>query len=285
MTHLFSGKLTFRFTQDATPALVQELVQAITYVNTKSALPYGQEVVTWTLTDAGQRETKVTSFIQFANNAPTDISLSATQVAKSAASGTLVAKITGTDPNIGDSLTYTLLNGAGSPFGVNAQGELVVVDSSRFGALGTSHTVMLRATDRGGLSTDKTFTIVVSTTTGGGGSNPPASEADIARGTSGADTLRTGTGADVLIGYRGADKLYGGSGADIFIYSTIKDSTVAPRGGIPSTTFRGAKKTSSTFTALTRTRARRGIKPSSSSAVRLFTRQPGSFAMRKRRVV
>ena len=103
MTHLFSGKLTFRFTQDATPALVQELVRAITYVNTKSALPYGQEVVTWTLTDAGQRETKVTSFIQFANNAPTDISLSATQVAKSAASGTLVTKITGTDPNIGDS--------------------------------------------------------------------------------------------------------------------------------------------------------------------------------------
>ena len=105
-----------------------------------------------------------------------------------------------------------------------------MVDSSRFGALGTSHTVMLRATDRGGLSTDKTFTIVVSTTTGGGGSNPPASEADIARGTSGADTLRTGTGADVLIGYRGADKLYGGSGADIFIYSTIKDSTVAAKG-------------------------------------------------------
>ncbi|MDX3978687.1 MAG: putative Ig domain-containing protein [Shinella sp.] len=53
---------------------------------------------------------------------------------------------------------------------------------------------------------------------------------DTIYGGAGNDTLFGGTGNDRLIGGAGADKLYGGAGADVFVFTSIKDSTVAASG-------------------------------------------------------
>jgi Ca2+-binding RTX toxin-like protein len=49
-------------------------------------------------------------------------------------------------------------------------------------------------------------------------------------GGAGNDTLKGGAGNDRLIGGAGADKLSGGSGADVFVFKSIKETTVAASG-------------------------------------------------------
>ncbi|MCH3873826.1 hypothetical protein LZC35_08925, partial [Campylobacter jejuni] len=47
------------------------------------------------------------------NEAPTNATLSAATVAENAANGTVVGTVTGTDPDAGSTLTYSLTNNAG----------------------------------------------------------------------------------------------------------------------------------------------------------------------------
>ena len=47
------------------------------------------------------------------NSAPTDISLAPSSVAENQPSGTEVGTLTTTDPNAGDTFTYTLVTGTG----------------------------------------------------------------------------------------------------------------------------------------------------------------------------
>ena len=98
------------------------------------------------------------------NTAPTDVALSATAVAENAPSGTAVGTFATTDQDDGDSFTYALVAGSGD------------ADNASFGIVGTSlvtaavfdhetaaaRSIRVRATDSGGLSTEKTFTIAVS---------------------------------------------------------------------------------------------------------------------------
>ena len=49
-------------------------------------------------------------------------------------------------------------------------------------------------------------------------------------GQGGKDTLKGGLGKDTLVGGAGADKLFGGAGADLFVFTSVKDSTVAAGG-------------------------------------------------------
>lgn len=53
---------------------------------------------------------------------------------------------------------------------------------------------------------------------------------DALSGGSGRDALYGGAGRDKLSGEAGADKLHGGGGADMFIFTPLKDSTVAAAG-------------------------------------------------------
>lgn len=54
--------------------------------------------------------------------------------------------------------------------------------------------------------------------------------ADKLVGGKGADTLIGGAGADTLVGGKGGDKLTGAKGADIFVFNSVKDSTVKKGG-------------------------------------------------------
>ena len=96
------------------------------------------------------------------NEAPTDIALSASNVAEGAAGGTIVGTLLGVvDPDAGDTHTFSLLDDAGGRFqlvGDNLQvldGTLLDFESA------TSHIVSVRVADAGGLTYDKTLTIDV----------------------------------------------------------------------------------------------------------------------------
>ncbi|EYR81363.1 calcium-binding protein [Shinella sp. DD12] len=53
---------------------------------------------------------------------------------------------------------------------------------------------------------------------------------DLLRGGAGNDRLFGGNGNDLIEGGRDADVLHGGSGSDTFIFRSVKDSTVSPKG-------------------------------------------------------
>ncbi|ULA60002.1 MAG: hypothetical protein LZF60_180001, partial [Nitrospira sp.] len=95
------------------------------------------------------------------NDAPTDLSLSASTVAENAANGTMVGTISGIDPDGGDTKTYSLTDSAGGRFTINSgTGVIMVANGSLLNyEAAASHNVTVRVTDAGGLTYDETFTI------------------------------------------------------------------------------------------------------------------------------
>ncbi len=94
---------------------------------------------------------------------PTDISLSAASLPENAAPDTVVGTLTTTDPNPGDTFTYTLVSGAGSTdnasFNISTD-KLRATSSFDFETKST-YSVRIRSTDKDGLFTEKAFTINV----------------------------------------------------------------------------------------------------------------------------
>ncbi|MDZ4689514.1 MAG: cadherin domain-containing protein [Planctomycetaceae bacterium] len=112
----------------------------------------------WTIDDAS-----VTMNVTGANNPPTNIGLSATAVAENQPAGTVVGNFSTTDPDAGDSFTYTLVTGTGSADNGSftiAGNQLKTASSFDFEAK-SSYTIRIRSTDQGGLYFEKTFTIGV----------------------------------------------------------------------------------------------------------------------------
>ncbi len=100
------------------------------------------------------------------NEAPTDLSLSASTVVETAANGTVIGSATPTDPDAGGSFTYAFDPGgdAGGRFAINAAtGQITVANGSLLNhTTDPSHTVTVRVTDQGGLSYAEVMTIAVS---------------------------------------------------------------------------------------------------------------------------
>jgi PKD repeat protein len=97
------------------------------------------------------------------NQAPTDISLSNSSVAENEPVNTIVGTLSTTDPNPGDTFTYTLVSGPGNDdnasFNING-------DSLRTSAIfdyeaKNSYSIRVRSTDQGSLWLEKQFTIAV----------------------------------------------------------------------------------------------------------------------------
>ncbi|MFN3231367.1 MAG: cadherin domain-containing protein [Alphaproteobacteria bacterium] len=95
--------------------------------------------------------------------APTDLALSGATVAENSANDTVVGTASTTDPNTGDSHTYSLTNDAGGRFAINAtSGEVTVADGSLLDyETATSHQITVRSTDQGGLTYDEAFNITL----------------------------------------------------------------------------------------------------------------------------
>ncbi len=87
--------------------------------------------------------------------------VSANLVKENSPAGTLVGALSDVDVDAGDTAAFTLLDNAGGRFAVSGNKLVVANGASIDYEMATSHTVVVRATDSGGLSVDKSLTINV----------------------------------------------------------------------------------------------------------------------------
>ncbi len=85
-------------------------------------------------------------------------------IAENSSNGSVVGQAIGSDSDVSDAMTFTLVNDAGGRFAINSTTGVVTVAN---GSLldfesNTSHNLVVRATDLGGLSFEKTMTVSVS---------------------------------------------------------------------------------------------------------------------------
>ena len=116
-------------------------------------------------TDAGSLyvEKQFTINVTSANEAPTDISLSNNSVAENQPSGTTVGTLSTTDPDTGDTFTYTLVSGTGSDDNASFSiADNVLKTAASFDyEIKSSYSIRVRSTDAGSLYVEKQFTINV----------------------------------------------------------------------------------------------------------------------------
>ncbi len=97
------------------------------------------------------------------NSAPTDIALSNNTIAENAGANATVGTLSTTDPNVGDTFTYTLVAGTGSTGNgsFNISGNTLRATASLDFEAQSSYSVRIRTTDQGGLFFEEAFTITV----------------------------------------------------------------------------------------------------------------------------
>jgi ELWxxDGT repeat protein len=108
-------------------------------------------------------EKQFTISVTNVNEAPTNLTLSATSIAENQASGTAVGSFTTIDPDASNTFTYTLVSGTGSTdngsFTIN--GNTLKTAASFDYETKSSYSIRVRSTDQGGLWTEKQFPISV----------------------------------------------------------------------------------------------------------------------------
>ncbi len=92
-------------------------------------------------------------------HAPLDISLSRQSVAENSSAGTIVGNLSASDPDTGDTFSYSLLDSAGGVFAI--QGANLTVTGALDYESAPSHNVSVRVTDSTGNTFDKQFTIAI----------------------------------------------------------------------------------------------------------------------------
>jgi hypothetical protein len=116
-------------------------------------------------TDAGGLSTEQTFTITVndLNEVPTALTVAPTDIDENVAAGSTVGTFSSTDPDTGDTFTYTLVAGVGD----TDNGAFAIVgDELRISAspdfeTQSSYDIRVRTTDAGGLSTEQTFTVTV----------------------------------------------------------------------------------------------------------------------------
>ncbi|MFL0648570.1 cadherin domain-containing protein, partial [Cylindrospermopsis raciborskii UAM/DH-BiRr] len=97
------------------------------------------------------------------NEAPTDLTLSATTIEENQASGTVVGNFSTTDPDAGNTFSYSLVTGTGATdnsFFTIDGGQLKTAAAFNFETK-NSYSIRVRSTDQGGLFFEKQLTIGV----------------------------------------------------------------------------------------------------------------------------
>jgi alpha-tubulin suppressor-like RCC1 family protein len=97
------------------------------------------------------------------NAAPTALALSASSIVENVAANSTVGTLNTTDPDFGNTFTYSLVSGSGSTdnaaFNISGS-SLRITDSPDFETK-SSYAVRVRTTDQGSLSFEQTFTITI----------------------------------------------------------------------------------------------------------------------------
>jgi hypothetical protein len=97
------------------------------------------------------------------NRPPTDIQLSNNTIMEGQPSGSLVGTLITSDPDVGDTFTYALVNGDGDTDNgsFNISGVQLLTAEEFDYQVKSSYTVRISTTDSGGLDYEKPFTITV----------------------------------------------------------------------------------------------------------------------------
>ena len=111
-------------------------------------------------------EKQFTITINNVNETPTDISLSATSINENVLANSTVGTLSSTDPDAGNTFTYTLVSGTGSTDNAsfNISGSNLRISISPDFETKSSYNIRLRTTDQGGLFFEKQFTITINNT-------------------------------------------------------------------------------------------------------------------------
>jgi gliding motility-associated-like protein len=98
------------------------------------------------------------------NLAPTNITLSKMNLFEANAIGAVIGNLTTTDPDVGDTHTYTLVSGAGSTSNANftISGNQLKAGVIFSYITQSTYSIRIRTTDAGGLSFEKVFSITIS---------------------------------------------------------------------------------------------------------------------------
>jgi hypothetical protein len=104
-----------------------------------------------------------TTALVVANNAPTDIALSNSSAAENQPVGTTVGTLSATDPDAGDTFTFTLVAGAGDTDNASFQitGSTLKTNAVFDYETKNSYSIRVRVTDNLGLTRDEQFTITI----------------------------------------------------------------------------------------------------------------------------
>ena len=96
-------------------------------------------------------------------SAPTDIALSASALNENVVANTAVGALSSTDPDAGNTFTYTLVAGTGDTDNAafNISGSSLRISAMPDFEAKSSYSVRIRTTDQGGLTYDEAFTITV----------------------------------------------------------------------------------------------------------------------------
>lgn len=256
-----TSSLEFTFNGDATPARVQELIRALTYMSLNpEGTPIDSHNLIIEVLDAGLAVTRATVTIGQTYE-PEGINLSGKTVMELAANGTVIGTLSAIDQNESDTFTYSLVDNPGGRFAIKDD-KLIVKDGFKldFEQAG-SHQIKIQVKDATGLTYQEVFTIQVSNvspehtngsaandvfvgdtgkdTLGGGAGNDRISgggEDDVLTGGAGKDTLSGGAGSDRINGGSGNDVMSGGAGKDFFLFDklhkdrildfSVKDDTI-----------------------------------------------------------
>jgi len=116
-------------------------------------------------TDAGGLFTEKTFSLSVlnVNETPTDLSLSASSFYENISAGSVVATLNSSDPDAGETFSYTLVPGSGdtdnNAFSIS--GNKLSINTSPDFESKSSYSIRVRSTDQGGLSTERALTLSV----------------------------------------------------------------------------------------------------------------------------
>jgi len=160
-----AGTGTLELTGAATKAEYEAALRSVKYSNSSESPSLLNRTVSFTVNDGDTDSVAATRDITVAaeNDAPTatDATFS---VAEDAANGAVVGTVTATDPDTGDTRTYSITAGNGDGiFAINsATGEITVTDNSNLNyESATSYGLTVKVEDSGGLTDTAAVTVNV----------------------------------------------------------------------------------------------------------------------------
>jgi VCBS repeat-containing protein len=164
------------------------------------------------------------------NLAPTDLSLVVTNAPGNnnlPAANTVLGTVLASDPDAGDTFTFSLLAGSSSGFSVNAATGALTTTAAM--AENRTYILDVEARDAAGATYHEVFNIITGSNSA---DNPLPSDGsiltgeDVLYGSGGNDVILGGSGNDWIFGQNGTDRLIGGAGNDVLIGGNNADTFV-----------------------------------------------------------